>query len=215
MSSQAFVTVVTENYLSLAQAALDSFRTHHPDTDTWIVLVERDNAVSTTRALGRHRLLAASELATPHWPRWSFQYTPFELVCALKPFAISGLLDRGYQRVVYLDADTYLYQPIDPVFECLTSKPIVLTAHHPLLTVNHREKVAKFTDSGQFNAGLLGIRDGSESRAFLTWWSRKLVTDCIVDLSAGRFVDQRWLDEVPELFPNALVLPHPGINAGH
>lgn len=215
MCSHAFVTVVTENYLPLAHAALDSVRAHHPNTDTWIVVAERDDAVSTRLAPGRHRLLAASRLATPHWPRWSFQYAPFELACALKPWAISGLLERGYRRVVYLDADTYLYRPLDMVFECLATKPIALTAHHPTLAVDHPRTVQKFADVGQFNAGLLGVRDSFGAREFLTWWSHKLVTECIVNLSAGRFVDQRWLDEAPERFPDTIVLPHPGINAGH
>src|SRR5690606_30619658 len=51
--------------------------------------------------------------------------------------------------------------------------------------------------SGTYNLGFIGLRNGEEARRLLAWWSERLFTDCVVDIPNGLSVDQKWMDLVP------------------
>ena len=45
------------------------------------------------------------------------------------------------------------------------------------------------------------MRNGAEGRRFAAWWRDRLHRFCWDDVPGGLFVDQRWCDLVPALFP--------------
>jgi hypothetical protein len=162
-------------------------------------------------------ILFADQLGIPNWKRFAFQYTPFELSCALKPYAMSFLIDQGYDRTIFLDADIYVYSPLDSVLRGLEQSSIVLTSHllRPLPEDGRRPSHQAYLASGAFNGGLVACRADETGRAFLAWWASRLKSDCYVDQSQGVFVDQKWLDLVPSLFPSVHIVRNPGCNTGH
>jgi hypothetical protein len=105
-------------------------------------------------------IIYGDELGIERWARYSFQYTPFELSCAIKPHIMRRLLDMGYQEVVYLDADMAVYGPLVEVFESLARHSIVLTPHllEALPDDGKRPHERAFLVSGTFNAGFLALR---------------------------------------------------------
>lgn len=217
MTTRAIVTVVTRNYLAYARSLMRQCALHEPDTDRFVVVVDRlpdgcDADVADAR------VMYGDELAVDRWPRYAFQYTPFELACALKPHAIGWLIERlGYEAVVYLDADMGLYGPLTCVWEALESKSIVLTPHlvRPLPDDGRRPHESDYLRVGTFNAGFMAVRNSGDGEAFIGWWRAMHDKHCIVDLAAGLFVDQKWMCLVPGLFRGVEVLRHFGINAGH
>src|SRR5690606_35815995 len=116
--------------------------------------------------------------------RFAFQYDPFELSCALKPFAIQHLLDRGYDEIVYLDADMRLYNRLDAVFRGLEEHSIVLTPHllRPFPQDGAFPGEDLFLAAGPFNAGFLAIRKDAIGNDFIRWWSGHLQADCYKDM---------------------------------
>jgi hypothetical protein len=217
MSRRGIVTIVTRNYLAYAKALMRQCERHEPRVDRFVVIVDRLPEGATADGLDA-QVMFGDELGIDRWQRYSFQYTPFELVCALKPHAIECLMTRwGYQEVVYLDSDMGLYGPLSPAWKALENDSIVLTPHllRPLPEDGLRPHESLFTSAGAFNAGFFGVRDTSVGRSCLSWWKSMLRKHCIVDQPAGLFVDQRWLCLVPGMFSDVRVLRHAGMNAGH
>ena len=50
---------------------------------------------------------------------------------------------------------------------------------------------------------------------FLAWWQEKLEFQCVVDTARGLFVDQKWMDLAPGLFPDVAILRHEGYNVAY
>lgn len=217
MSKRAVVTVVTRNYLAYARALMAACRRHEPDASRYVVIADRLPA-GVDPGIDDATIIHGDQLGVADWDRFSFQYTPFELACALKPHALAHLTrHEGCDRVVYLDGDMGLYGPLEPVWEALEEDAIVLTPHllRPLPDDGLRPHESAFQHAGPFNAGFLAIRQAATSDAFVAWWRSMCDKHCFVDLAGGQFVDQRWLGMVPGMFADVRILRHFGINAGH
>jgi hypothetical protein len=135
---------------------------------------------------------------------------PLEFFFACKASLLLYLLERdtGGDRLSYLDADLYFFEnPFLVDRECQGS-PVALTPHR--FTPQNRH-LARF---GQYNAGWLSVDASPEAHRFLDWWrARCLESTTLIDDEA-HFGDQKYLDQVPELFPYARLVQHPGINTG-
>lgn len=215
MSRQALVTVVTRNYLHYANSLRESCRRWLPNCDFHVILIDRLPPQFTSSE--QTSIIFADQLGIPNWKRFAFQYTPFELSCSLKPYAMSFLMEQGYEQIIFLDADIYAFSPLDSVTRGLEQSSIVLTPHllQPLPEDGKRPTHNAYLTSGAFNGGLVACRADDTGRAFLAWWANRLKSDCYVDQSSGVIVDQKWLDLVPSLFPNVHIVRNPGCNTGH
>jgi hypothetical protein len=60
--------------------------------------------------------------------------------------------------------------------------------------------------TGAYNLGCLGLSQRPDTRAFLAWWRSVLYDGCLVDPDRGLFVDQKWIDLVPALFPDHAIV---------
>lgn len=210
-----FVTIVTRDYDHWARTWADTVAEHHPTAEVRIAFA--DQPIERQReCLGDERLLVvpecASELGLVDFRRLAFQYTPFELTCALKPFVMRWLLQR-YDKVIYLDADTAVYRPLVEVPRALETASIVATPHlgQPASTAVEQTIRA----AGTLNGGFLAARRGPSATAFLDWWAEKCRHDCCVDPYAGKFVDQSWLDLAVHYFQDFQVLCEPSLNVAY
>ena len=123
----------------------------------------------------------------------------------------------GHKNVVYIDADMWLYQPMEVVWEELKTTSVLLTPHlaQPLPDDGGFPNESEYLRCGTFNGGFVAIHGNEAGDAMLDWWCNRMAKDCIVDVMGGVFVDQKWLNLVPGLFPAFKALRHPGYNAGH
>ena len=216
MSRTALVTVVTRNYLHYARVLAESCQRWQPDMPLTVLLADRlPTHVSHSQQLAR--VLFADQLGIADWNRFSFQYTPFELCCALKPYAMQALFAQGFERVVFIDSDLALYAPLASIEQALQNYSIALVPHlhRPLPRDGRKPLENNFLNAGTFNGGLVACRNDPQGQQFLQWWGEHLRHDCYVDVAGGVFVDQKWLNLVPGLFPSLAVVRQPGCNAGH
>lgn len=215
-NSLVIVTVVTRNYSHYAQVLMKACSQFHPEADLVVCYVDRPSEEWLEKE-SKTQIIYGDQLGIPNWSRFSFQYTPFELACALKPFITSHLIDLGFDQVVYLDGDMILYGPFDEVLSALEHDSIVLTPHllTPLPEDGKRPHESAFLVSGTYNAGFYAVKNDRSTKDFLQWWQNMCSRLSIVDLAASLFVDQKWLGLVPGLFAGVRILRHPGYNAGH
>lgn len=216
MSSRtAFVTIVTRNYYTWARVWADSVRRFHPQADIFVAIADTPEPGHLERLSG-YRILTVAEMAADlrigDYRRMAFQYTPFELTCALKPFVVQ-YLHRTNDRVIYLDADTRVYRELQDVQVCLERDEIVVTPHltGPLTA----EQEMKIRSAGSINGGFLATRTGEESDRFLSWWAERCRKHCYVDPYGGRFVDQSWLDLATSIFQSVRIEKNPALNVAY
>nr|HRC86765.1 hypothetical protein [Thermoanaerobaculia bacterium] len=207
-------TIVSKNYLPFARTLARSLAAEHPGARLWVLLVDRvDGAFNP--AAEPFELVEIEALGNiPDLQPFLFKYTLLEINTAAKPFFLEWLLERtGAEKLIYFDPDILIVSPLDVLLGLLDEHAYVLTPHltAPIEDDRHPSELA-ILQSGSYNLGFFAFRPGEATLALLRWWQERMLEHCVVDLERGLFVDQKWMDLAPGLFPGAHVLRHPGYN---
>jgi glycosyltransferase involved in cell wall biosynthesis/GT2 family glycosyltransferase len=208
-------TIVTKDRLPWARVLAASWAQHHPQQPVTVLLVDEPDGCFDP-AGEPFDVLAAADVAGPAFWALALRYEPFELAMALKPWLLMHELER-HERVVYLDADVLVTAPLQPVVAALERYEIVLTPHllDPIELDGKQPGEPDITKAGAYNGGFLALRRGEQSDRFLAWWAARLRTGSRVDVAAGMFVDQHWLDLVPGIFGAVGLLEDRGCNVAY
>ncbi len=210
-------TIITKNRLAWVRTLAESFLAQHPDgTCLALIIDEFEGYIDPAGERFEIVRFEDLELTDPH--EFRFKYTAFELCCALKPDLLKHLLvERGFEKVFYLDSDIMVMSPLDDLSGALDDSDFVLTPHLDQDLPNDGKKPddAHVMLSGVFNAGFIGVKNSAGGLQFLEWWRTKLENGCVEDHFNGYFVDQKYLDLVIGLFEGAGVIRDPGCNTAY
>ena len=210
-------TSATFAYLDRARVLGQTIRTHHPDWHFTLCLPDEAPPGVTLDFADEpfDDVLLMQELDLPDLGPWIFQHDIVELCTAVKGAAMVHLLDKGADKVVYLDPDIAIMSPLDEVVHMLDEHDVVLTPHllQPAterLEILDNEIAA--LKHGVYNLGFAAVASRHEGRRFAEWWRDRLTDFCVDDVPNGLFTDQRWCDLAPAFFPTLGILRHPGYN---
>lgn len=213
---RAAFTVVSRNYLAHARVLAKSYLAHHPGHQFLVVLV--DELDEDYDGEGEpFELVPISDVPLPGRDAFLYQYTILELNTAVKPFCLAHFLaTRDLEGIMYIDPDIMVFRPLDEAWDALRDHDVVLTPHmREPFADNSTPTEVGILQSGTYNLGFIGLRNGDEARKLLGWWSERLYTDCVVDIPNGLFVDQKWMDLVPAYFANTCILRDPTYNVAY
>lgn len=208
----AVFSIISPNYRAYARVLMASVQRHHPDWDRFVLLVggssSEDEAFTT---------VPLEALPLPHPRRFTFRYTILELNTAVKPWMFAHLFARGYDRVVYLDPDIVVFSPLAELDALPADTFLTLTPHLTGFIGDDRDHPSEraILQAGAYNLGFLSVQRQPSLDAFLGWWKEKLEFDCVADVARGLFVDQKWIDLAPGLFPGVTILRHDGWNVAY
>jgi len=210
----ALFTIVSPNYRAFARVLMASARRHHPDWEQFVLVVDPEPPAWRDDESFHVVPLAALELPSPR--QFCFRYTMLELNTAVKPWMFHYLFGREFDRVVYLDPDIEIYSPLVELDDMPADTFITLTPHvtGPIGGDEHPSE-RSILQAGAYNLGFIEVRRRPPLNAFLSWWKARLEHHCVVDLERGLFVDQKWMDLAPGLFPGVRVLRHDGYNVAY
>jgi FkbM family methyltransferase len=206
-------TVVARNYLPAARVLAASYLKHHPGHDFVIEVIdaewERTEEQNGWKIVGP----GLTGISEDDYFRMATGYSVTELATAVKPYLLRELRKTS-DVVMYIDPDIEVFAPMPELAELAMAHGIVLTPHflEPLPRDGKEPSEAAIMGSGIFNLGFVATGPGSE--AFLDFWAERLRHDAIVAPHKQLFTDQRWVDQVPALFPNT-VLRDPGFNVAY
>jgi hypothetical protein len=198
MNNWAVVTVGTRNYLHFTRALEKSVRSAHPDARI-IACVVDPVPVENNGQGSAIEILPFEALKIPRAKRFLFQYTPFELTCALKSYVLQHVFrETKLEKLLYLDGDIQVYGGLTPLLKKLDTDHILLTPH--LLRPKSLELPDRWEmdllDTGVFNGGFMGLRKSETSLAMLEWWRQRMEKWCTQEHQH----DQKWLNGLPALF---------------
>ncbi len=208
----AICTIFSKNYLARGRVLAESLARNLPGLPFIALLVDRIEGYFDPNA-EPFDIVTIDLLPIPDRESFCFKYSILELNTAAKPFFLQYLFQLGWQRLIYVDPDTYFVGPMDEAIRALDTSSILLTPHR----TEPRETDDFPTDRqlclfGTFNLGFLGLRADRTTKRFLAWWAKHLYSECLTIPWQGWFVDQRWIDLVPSYFDGVEILRHPGYN---
>lgn len=215
--NRAICTTIAKSYLAFARTLAQSFVSFHPDYKCYVLIVD-DFEGYINPADECFEIVKLSDLEIPNLPGFCFKYDVKELCTAAKAHLLDYLIrEKAVDRLLYLDPDILVAGPLDEIYEKLGAYDIVLTPH---LDMNYPDDDLLPDDgyvlrAGQFNLGFIGVNGSENAKSFLNWWKPKLYKKCVVDVSNGYFVDQKFIDFVPIFFKNVLVEKDVGYNVAY
>jgi hypothetical protein len=207
----AAVTICATNYMAKALALRESYLSFHPESDFYILIVDRKHDRFKSLAPDVN-VLWVEDLGIKGFSHYAMKFDIIELNTNVKARILSLLL-LDYNKILYLDPDIYFYGTLQPVLRELDSHSIVVTPH--TMTPVMDGKVPSdidFLRMGSFNLGFVGVAKCEETFRFLDWWSKRCLEFGFYEPQLGLAVDQKWIDLVPSFFPGLKILRDPGMN---
>lgn len=202
-------TICARNYLAQALALKASLRQTNPERDFYIFVADRNTGIDDID------VIFPDETWLLGWLKMAFKYNVIEYSTSIKPFCINYLFQK-YDKVVFVDPDTYATASFDLIFDALETKDIMITPHYNEIQENYTGAVPEeeILFVGIYNLGFLAIKNSQVGNKVIKWWMNRLADKCYADKIDALHVDQKWFDFIPGFFPdNVLISHHFGINA--
>lgn len=212
----AVATVAAKSYLPFARVLARSFRERHPQVPFFLLLADEPQGCFDPAA-EPFEMVRLADVGIPRLRRFLFQYTRREVAVALKAYLLGHLLERGFRRALFLDADVWVTGDLVPLFAALERSAILLTPHllAPLDGPAAARRELAIVRAGSLNAGLVGVADDPDARRFLGWWQERLATHCRLAPRQGLHHDQGWLALVAGGFRGVEIVRDPGANVAY
>lgn len=198
-------TSCLSNYLPKAKVLANSVKKHHPDWHFCLVIGDKENVENTDNFFDE--IVSFDQLNIPNFSQWKFRHRIVEICTAAKAPALKYFLERGEEKVIYLDPDTKVFNSLAPLSKLLDKSDILLTPHilHPEETTNIPVNEFSCLAHGIYNLGFFAVANRPVGKKFASWWSDRLYDYCLDDKSRGLFTDQKWCDFVPVFFGDSFI----------
>lgn len=199
--AEHFVTLFDNNFLSIGMCLHASLLEHGQPFHLWILcldeIVERNLmqlslphvSLIPLREVEDERLLAVKPTRSKGEYCWT-----------LTPFTPKFVLDRApqVQRITYVDADLFFFKSPKILLDEFeqSDKHVLITDHA------YAPEYDRTSKSGRFCVQFMTFRSSPEGLVVLNWWQDRCIEWCFDRYEDGKFGDQMYLDQWPELFPN-------------
>jgi hypothetical protein len=204
-----YCTLFDRNYISRGLALHASLLRQCPRFKLAILcLDEVTQTVLESLALAHVDLmsLSALEAIDPDLLRAKSNRTKVEYYFTCKPALMRYLLGRYNDRITYLDSDLFYFSDPSLLEQEYAPGSVALTPHR------FPARLAERTQFGRFNAGWVSANGSVEGRRFVEWWRERCIEWCRMEVQGTRFADQKYLDQVPDLFSDVAILGNAGAN---
>jgi hypothetical protein len=124
MGNACIFTIVSRNYLHYARTLMAGVEQFAPGADRLVGLCDERGDFDFSEE--NFDLLELRELEIPQIEKFIFRYTILELNTAIKPYIISALFQRGYEKVIYFDPDIRIYRSLDGMLSLLDEHQMLL-----------------------------------------------------------------------------------------
>jgi hypothetical protein len=108
--------------------------------------------------------------------------------------------------VTYLDSDLFFFASPDPIYAEMKDAAFGIIPHR------FTKRLVDQRRFGIYNVGWVSVRRRDQGIAALRWWRESCIEWCYDRVEGNRFADQRYLDQLPELFTGVHVIAHLGAN---
>ncbi|RMH09503.1 MAG: hypothetical protein D6704_01125 [Nitrospirae bacterium] len=206
-----YCTYFDRNYLARGLVLHESLEEHSEGDFRLYVLCLDETTEEILCSLGKETIvpipLAKVEEWDPELLKAKANRSTVEYYFTLSPILpLYVLKNFGCDLVTYLDADLMFFSSPEAIFTELGDRSILITEHRFPPHLKSREIY------GRFNVQCQVFRNDSIGLKCLERWRKQCLDWCYDRLEEGKFADQKYLDEWPELYGRFLKInEHPGI----
>ena len=208
-----FVTYFSKEFLIQGTVAIESFIQSHEESSGLVVCLD-----STSRSFlqskgypARIKVLEISEIPAIFSIFRNFQETRSyaESIISIKPHLIEFYLDQiePEDYLIYFDADIFFFKSMLTLEQFSNGFEVLLSEHL------FPKGMSASIEFGKYNGGMIVFRQTVQSRHLLIRWKSQCTDWCKLELSEGKFADQKYLDDYSDL-AGVAVIRHPGVNNG-
>jgi len=211
IKNMRFCTKLDHFYLDRGLALYSSLRETNPEAELHVLALsqEAEDFLNSKNLPGLsvirlHTVIAsepalASARSTRTKAEFAFTLTPF-LVCeTLKDCPTN-------EWVIYVDADMLFFGPVAEALRHHQAADVVMSRHN---FSDHMKEQQRY---GTFNTGFTAFRKTADGEKCAKWWAAQCLAWCHDRLENGRFADQKYIEQFPNIVPKAVGLDHPGVN---
>lgn len=206
-----FCTITTPEYLPKCLALITSLEKHAADFRLFICCMDiNTHKLLSQMQLKNVTLVELSEIENSSLISVKEGRKINEYCWTLKPSFIQYIFNhyKNADSLLYVDSDVCLFSKPRQCFKALENYPVFLTCHNFSQSFKHLYK-----GKGRFNAGIIGFKRCAISEIYLKWWHKKCIEWCYDIVSAGRFADQKYLEEFTRMRGRAYEAESVGLNA--
>jgi hypothetical protein len=203
---RVFCTLFDSAYLSRGLAMYESLARHCREFTLYVFPFD-DAALGCLRALALPNMVVVplQEFEDPELLRVKPTRPRVEYCWTCAGSTVLYVLERfGHAACTYVDADIYFHSVPDPLLAELGSGDILITEHR----YSPQHDFGK--DVGIYCVQFVTFRNTGRALKALNWWRAACIESCERNITAGRFGDQKYLDDWPQRFEGVHVLQHLG-----
>lgn len=202
------MTLFDQGFLPNGLALHASLVRHAGDFTLWVLCIdEQTERTLNELELPGVRTAALHDFETSELLSVKDGREPREYYWTLTPFTPKLVFDRdpGAARATYIDADMWLASSPAPIFGELDSSDAAVLITEHAYAKEFEQSLAYGIYCVQF---MPFVRGRGEEIA--QWWQEKVIDWCFAEPDAGRFGDQKYLDDWPTRFGSDIrVLQNP------
>lgn len=205
-----FCTIITSDHIFYAKSLSESIKQFDKQIELQVLVVD---SLSVSGEAGFHTLdeISNVEFFPEIEKKYSKKHMKDKYRWSLKPVFINHLLDKGFEKVIFIDPDVYFFNDFTFLFDELNEVNVLLTPHWRCLDPNvDRKDFTRNYTNGLFNGGFVGFN--KKSIDALTWWAKMCSYACEIDLRRGFYVDQGYLALMPVIEERTKIIHHRGCN---
>ncbi|HLY96655.1 MAG TPA: glycosyl transferase [Sideroxyarcus sp.] len=197
-----FVTLFDNNFLPVGLCLHASLLEHGQPFHLWILCMDELVEQNLHRlALPHVSLIPLREVEDARLLAVKPTRSRGEYCWTLTPFTPQFVFDRDPQvrRITYLDADMFFFSSPRSLLDEFeqSGKHVLITEH----AYDPRyERFGRARRGGRFCVQFITFRRSPEAGKVMRWWQERCLEWCYARVEAGKFGDQKYLDQWPELF---------------
>jgi hypothetical protein len=207
-----FCTITTYDHLYKVWALRDSLLQYDNNTVLHVLMIDGAKEPVVAAGVKIYTIADLSNGALVKSIEAKYAGNKDKLRWCLKPSFLKFLLGNDeISKAVYLDNDLFFYHDYTFLFDHLDEHAFLLTPHYYDRSPEYHQNwlEANFR-AGLFNAGFIGVNKNAVNT--LQWWAECCLYRCKKSAFRGTFDDQKYLDLIPVMREDALILRHQGCN---
>lgn len=194
-----FVTLFDHRFLLFGATLAASIKKQMPNSHLWVICIDTRVEMQIKKLnIKNITAIPLREVETDELLKVKSSRTLGEYCWTLTPFVAEAVFRAvpTVERVTYLDADLFFFRSPVPIFEEFESskKHVLITEHAYGPGLDRTEA------SGRFCVQFLIFRRTPESYRVMKWWQERCLEWCFDRIEDGKFGDQKYLDQWPEIF---------------
>lgn len=201
-----FCTLFDSNYLSRGLALYESLTSNCSEFHLFVFAF--DEICRTTLEslkISNITVIALSDFEDELLLRVKPGRTRAEYCWTCTPSTLKYVFDTFYvPSCTYIDADLYFFSSPELLINELNTGSVMITEHWFSPEYSWRLKY------GRYCVQFMTFKNNSDGLNVLEWWRNACLEWCFDRLEEGRFGDQKYLDNWPELFPGIHVMKNRG-----